>query len=268
MRKKKISMTGCAATNVGYKRKNNEDNFLLGETYNRKSENNMQTDVYRLVQGDWDCVAVFDGMGGIDKGEIASLYAAEEFWKIKKKLRKNLSFEEIDSLARQGFRNANQRIVEKKETEIIGGTTATVLFTNGNVCKVYHMGDSRAYLFRKKKLMQLTKDQTLAAFKLDAGFYEAEDPRMESDKHRLMEYIGRNPYTAQIQPQESSWMELEAGDEIFVCSDGFYDMCSEEEIVELLSDKKEGNRSVEFVKKALDNGGVDNITCILLEKNN
>lgn len=264
--KRKSVIAGVGISNVGKKRENNEDNFIIGNIYNRKSEMNMEVNHYAFQQGKWYCIAVFDGMGGIDNGEMASLYAAEEFYKIQRKLAGRLSHEYIDKLARMGFFNANRRIVDKGKSGMIGGTTGTVLFTNGDEFKIYHMGDSRAYLMREKELIQLTKDQTLAALKIEAGFYEEDDQRVKADKHRLTEYIGMEKSDDSLNPQESEWIEFRKGDKLLLCSDGLYDMCSDEEIKEVLLGIENENIGSKLVEKALENGGADNITCMLLVK--
>lgn len=147
------------------------------------------------------------------------------------------------------------------------GTTGTIICTNGVKFKVFHLGDSRAYLFRNGELYQLTKDQTLAAMKVSLGFYEENDPLVEKEKHQLTEYIGCDQTLENLRPLESQWMDLLSGDKLLICSDGLYDMCSNAQIIEIMKNEEQPEKIAQkLLQRALENGGLDNITCLVLER--
>lgn len=263
----KFYLHASVFTHVGCKRPNNEDNFLLNQTYNVDSVLEMSETISitnPILK--WHCAGVFDGMGGGENGELASRMASEEFQKIAEEMNTETLESDIDNMMRQAFLNANRRIVEEQLFHAMYGTTGTVVCTNGKNFKVFHLGDSRAYLWREETLYQITQDQTLAQLKISAGFYEADDPLVEKEKHQLTEYIGRDMTMEHLAPLESEWLELLPNDKILLCSDGLYDMCSDTEINDII--KK--NNSIEEITKqlvtlALEHGGIDNITCLLLE---
>lgn len=259
---------GYVASNVGLKRMNNEDNFLLDEIWNRESALDKSEDMtIANKQKAWCNVAVFDGMGGGDNGELASLIAAEEFQKVFNEINVNTVDTDIETMSRRGFLNANRRIIEEQQYHAMYGTTGTIICTNGVKFKVFHLGDSRAYLFRNGELYQLTKDQTLAAMKISLGFYEENDPLVEKEKHQLTEYIGCDQTLENLRPLESQWMDLLSGDKLLICSDGLYDMCSNAQIIEIMKNEEQPEKIAQkLLQRALENGGFDNITCLVLER--
>lgn len=260
---------GCAISDIGYKRSNNEDNYILDENINANCNARSKTIVTALPKnGEWQCAGVFDGMGGGEMGELASKNAANCFSDAFKYIMDECSQSDIDKIIRSAFLEANNKIISLQKQYNILGTTGTVLCTNGFVFKIYHLGDSRGYLFRDKKLFQLTKDQTLGQMKQDSGFNMGNGYISESDNHKLTDYIGRDFTCKNIKPIESNWNLVEQQDYIILCSDGLYDMCSDENISTILLEENSVNeKTAKLVKKALNNGGLDNITCVIIHLN-
>lgn len=263
----KIKISGHVVSNVGVKKFANEDNYLM---------NGMINETSKLIDGcAWQqdpeksylCyAAVLDGMGGGECGQLASLLAAQELRQSLDKVSVSVAEEVIDKIAHQGFMNANGRIVEERRKRSILGTTATLACFQENRARVYHLGDSRAYLFRDNKLMQLTKDQTLAKLKIDAGIYGPEDPHAEKDKNLLTEYVGADETMTSIRPLQSRWFSLQPADKLLLCSDGLYHLCSDEQIKEILQLDAEPKELAErLIYRALDKGGTDNITCLVIK---
>ena len=223
-------IVAAVVSNVGNSRENNEDNFLIGDFINMSSSDHCDhTSMFNISLGSWHLFGVFDGMGGGEMGELASRDAAEAFLEAQAIIKQYSINEEIDSAVRAAFLEANNRIVARQKEHRVFGTTGTVLCTNGLLFKIYHLGDSRAYLYRDGTLLQLTRDQTLAQMKMEVGMYNEDDPSAEADKHKLTEYIGRDWTCKTIKPVESHWIPIEHGDFILLCSDGLYDMCSDRE---------------------------------------
>ncbi len=258
--------SGSVVSDVGSVRTNNEDNYVLGKYINHNSDDHSEISVsFSDTGGDWQFAGVFDGMGGGEVGELASRDAAEIFLSAFRRIFGAQSKAEVDRTVRSAFLEANNRIVALQKDYRVFGTTGTVMCSNGLEFKLYHLGDSRAYLVRDDELLQLTKDQTLAQLKLDAGMYKTDDPAAEADKHKLTEYIGRDWTKENLRPVESLWLPIQSGDHVLLCSDGLYDMCSNEEIAEILSgNATTGNKATQLVHAAIFHGGEDNITCIVV----
>lgn len=252
-------MAGSVASDVGCVRANNEDNFLLNRRMNAASADRWDYHCRQTRPG-WQLAAVFDGMGGGEIGEVASLDAAVMFDKAAA-LPAFAPQENAEKAVRVAFQAANNRIVLLQSRRRVYGTTGTAVLTDGNRFKIFHMGDSRAYLFRAGKLTQLTRDQTLAQMKLDAGA----ETVPEQEHHTLMDFIGRDSSMSHAIPAESDWRDLRRGDQLLLCSDGLYDMCSPERIAAVLkTHKKITDKTAALIRLALEAGGVDNVTCLLL----
>lgn len=261
-------LCACVYSDVGIVRANNEDNFLLDGFFNTSSEDRILQEV-EVTQGaaPWHMFAIFDGMGGGERGEEASRIASELFGQAALRLRDGADREMADEMIRKAFLDANNRIVDLQSECAVYGTTGTVLCTNGAVFKLYHLGDSRAYLYRDQGLFQLTRDHTLARMKIDVGIYEAEDPQTQVDKHKLTEYIGRDWTRENLRPVESEWIPLKKEDMVLLCSDGLYDMCPDRLIGELLRLNPSPRASARrLAKAAVLNGGEDNVTCLVIKR--
>ena len=257
---------GAVVSDVGTVRPNNEDNYILGQNINENSDDYSEISVnYSGDTESWYYAGVFDGMGGGEAGELASRISAQTVLQAVSKLNEWSAKTEIDSCLRRAFLDANNQIVDLQKEKKIYGTTGTVMCSNGIEFKIYHLGDSRGYLFRDGDLLQLTKDQTLAQMKIDVGMYDEDDPAAEADRHKLTEYIGRDWTQENLKPIESHWIPIQTGDMILLCSDGLYDMCTDEEIGELLrTDSNLEEKVAVLANRACSNGGEDNITCILI----
>lgn len=266
-KKRYLYWNGYVGSHVGLKRANNEDNFLLNQRYNVDSMLEISESLLiKDKKEKWYCAGVFDGMGGGENGECASLIASEVFKAAFDVIPEDSMGAEIDSIMRKAFLETNRRIVEEQQMYAMYGTTGTVLCTNGEKFKIYHLGDSRAYLFRDEELYQLTRDQTLAALKISAGFYEEDDPLVEKEKHQLTEYIGRDQTMEHLSPLESEWLDMLPNDRLLLCSDGLYDMCTDFQISRIIRDNHEPGEAVkQLINLALEHGGVDNITCLILQ---
>ena len=137
-------IAGAVSSHLGYVRPVNQDNFILQRQVNEESGPVLELSPDLTPElGDWYCFGVFDGMGGGEQGEVASWLAAKEFQSLSadRKLRRG----EIDLLVRDTFRAANRAILEQHNDRMYG-TTGTVVFTDANYFKIYHLGDSRCYL--------------------------------------------------------------------------------------------------------------------------
>lgn len=258
------SLSGVVISDVGFLRPNNEDNYILGSHINENALRHSEA-VLAKAPGDWQIAGVFDGMGGGELGEVAARMAAAVFRDRTGSALDGRSKAEIDDVLRGAFLEANNRIVELQKRSGILGTTGTLICVHGGAFKMYHLGDSRGYLFRQHGLLRLTRDQTLAQMRLDAGICGQNDPRIEADRHKLTNYIGKDRTGENLRPAESRWLPLLPGDRILLCTDGLYNACPEEEIQQILDETGTIlDKAGRLVRAALSGGGQDNITCLLL----
>lgn len=263
MEQKTHNIVGFCISDVGKVRKNNEDNFLLGHCLNEKGENYRESHFYGKI-GEWTCAGIFDGMGGREGGEIASYLAAQVFQEKTMDLFGE-DQEEITRRMENAFEASDLAIMSKREERETGGTTATVMMTDGNHFRIFHKGDSRAYLLREQNLYMISKDQTLAQLKLDVGIYRSKEEVNEKENHQLMEYIGMGEEGMHSKPFETDWIPLKKEDKILMCSDGITDMCTDTELLDELIQEQDVELSVrKILQRALMHGGKDNATLLLI----
>ena len=257
----------AVASDVGLVRQNNEDNYLLHSCINENcKETSGAAGFIPSAPGSWKMICVFDGMGGGAKGELAALMAAQDFRDAAAALPQTHQREGADARIRQAFQTANNRVLKLRESCGAYGTTAVAICTDGAVFKIYHLGDSRAYLLRKGELFQLSRDHTLAEMKIRAGLYRAGDPREKADRHRLTEYVGGDGTGENASPEESQWITVKPEDSLLLCSDGLYEMCTDPEISSILNEGGDARYKAEkLVALARQKGGMDNITCACVD---
>lgn len=263
---------GCVISDVGLARPNNEDNYVLDGSINI-APNAAPRHMAELTAGGtdpgWHIAGVFDGIGGGENGQLAAHTAAEVFSQAWLKAGAHFTEDNMDLLIRQCFLLANNRIAGIRKSGKSCGTTGTVLCTNGSAFKLYHLGDSRAYLFRESELFQLTKDQTLAQLKIDTGIYPASGLQVRAEQHILTEFIGRDQTMENTRPVESQWISLQENDCLLLCSDGLYDLCEHTRISSILASAPSAKEAAEkLTDTAISCGGTDNITCLVIAQNN
>jgi serine/threonine protein phosphatase PrpC len=234
-----MELTG--ATNVGLVRRNNEDGYSLAP--------------------DLNLAIVADGMGGAACGEVASALTIETVLAKVRELASDLTPEE---LLKEAIRQSNRRVREASEgrQDCKGmGSTVVLALWRGSQLFVANVGDSRAYLYRDSKLTQLSYDQNIAN-ELRNG--------MGMSDEEISRYPHRNVLTMAIGAVAEVMVRtrsepLQPGDLILLCSDGLYGPVGDDMIAEMLSRAADLPASVdEMIAKAIQCGGPDNITVVLM----
>ena len=250
------------STHPGKVRSGNEDNFAINTVYRRLEDEKKNLQGNRLKEP--LVCAVFDGMGGEANGELASKLCAEVAALVYYELVKNREVN-IDELVSRFVEKSNHAIVDMLESTHSkrgGSTFVMTVFYNG-VVYPYSLGDSRIYLYRDHHLRQLSNDQTLAMKKLRANIITEEEALVSPDRHKLTSFLGVDVDAEGLEPQIYQPFVLDPGDKLLLCSDGLYDMCSDREIAKLM-EKAPNEACLALVDAALENGGADNITCLLV----
>jgi protein phosphatase len=216
---------------------------------------------------------VADGMGGHRGGEIASAMVAEIVPKHVGETQIIKDWSPRTALA-ESIQSANNAIFERamNETKLQGmGTTTTALLFRGNTLTVGHVGDSRVYYFRQNAIWQVTRDHSLVEEKLRAGLITRAEMRTDRMKNVITRSVG---FESKVNV-ELYEMETKKGDLFLICSDGLSGFVEDEKMMNIIQDEVIRKRSVEnydlkpavekLIAAANDNGGDDNITCVLVE---
>lgn len=250
-------------TAVGKVREKNEDNYYAnGEMKKEPLVKYKKTEKRQVIKP--YLYAVCDGMGGEKHGEKAAEMAVETLGKRHK------VFSGKGMLVRY-FQEANNLIcaeIEKNNGERMG-TTLALLYINKGKAKAYNIGDSRVYLFREGTLTQLSEDHTQAQTFSKMGLSPFLQTYGHKEKHVLTQHLGLFADEMTIEPYQSAEIIIRDEDVFLLCSDGLTDMVPDEKIGEVLENKENrGFNGAEILLKcALQNGGRDNITLILVQVN-
>ena len=197
-------------------------------------------------------VAVADGMGGAAGGEVASATAM------------------ASAISTSG--NPTQRIVaaneavfarSREQPDLAGmGTTLTlVMLTDDGVATVGHVGDSRAYLLRGRKIEQLTSDHTIVAEWVALGAISPEDAQTHPRRGMLTRSVGVAPEVG----VDEFEVKLKPKDRLILCSDGLNAMGPDKEIRSLGGSGTVEASAWALVEAANQAGGHDNITVVAVD---
>lgn len=264
-----------ALSDPGKVRPRNEDHFMVARvrrTLSVLAHNVPQGEMPECIGEDGYVMVVADGMGGMNAGDVASMLAistgvklADRSVKWGFKINEKEARELLDRIGAY-FREIDRRITRKSEADrrLFGmGTTMTLAYSIGIHLFLIHVGDSRAYLYRKGRLQQLTRDHTVAQALADAGEISQDEVRKHSRRNTLTNYLGGNRGRVKA---DVRWLQLEDGDKLLLCSDGLSDMVDDRTIARCLSrDQAPDVTALELTRKALQLGGKDNVTVVVAE---
>jgi protein phosphatase len=243
-------------TDVGKKRKHNEDAFALeaGEGF----------------------FVVADGMGGHAAGEVAAKITVETIGEFiaatRQKEEATWPFKYDHKLQFNSNRlavaieKANERVMAAVAAQpwLKGmGTTVVAGLLNEKILSLAHVGDSRAYLYRAGELTRLTDDHSWVHEQVAAGILTEDEAKTHPLKNVVTRALGGG---SSVSPDLRE-MEFKIGDMFLFCSDGLTTMLSDEEIRDMIA--AEDTKGAEdichvLVDLANEKGGVDNITVVLV----
>jgi PPM family protein phosphatase len=272
---------GC--TDVGAVRRNNEDAFVIADltsqtaagseppagvrtegvdTANRGSEGTLRK-VQVTDQG--LLLAVSDGMGGAEAGEVASFLVVES-------LRRGLESAPTDRptarLVREVVERANHFVygeAESNTTRAGMGATLTAVLVRGERAYIAGVGDSRCYVIRERRIRQVTRDQSLVESLVELGHMTREEAEISPHRNVILQALGTRPNIAVALTR----LRLRRGDLLLVCSDGLSNKVSEnkvsdDEMAEIaLAGPGLDDACRALIAEAKARGGEDNITAIL-----
>lgn len=196
---------------------------------------------------------VADGLGGHEKGEVASACAVES---IKK-----------NSVGRYSFDRINQ-ILEAANQAVLGlnsqaRTTVAAAFVDNMIFRYANVGDSRVYFFRDGKIIAQTKDHSVCQAEVEMGLLRPEDIRKSENRSRLLKALGSSP-TLRLKKNYPQ-IKLKKGDAFLICSDGFWEYVYEDEMETDLSQSDSAENWIsDMLKRHLSRSGDqgDNYTLI------
>lgn len=204
---------------------------------------------------------VADGMGGHAAGEVASGLAAD----ILVDAYGGVAPANPVHWLEQSFNQANAMILEAATLDpdcARMGTTLTALIISGGKLWFAHIGDSRLYHIRGRKIESLTQDHSLAMQHVYSGMISVAEAAKHPDRNVLTQAMGIDPeieIDVSIEP-----ITLHGEDAFLLCTDGLYDLVADDEIAEILAYKTPDRACRKLVELAKSRGAHDNVTlCII-----
>jgi serine/threonine protein phosphatase PrpC len=235
-----LQFNAIAQSDLGLVRDGNEDSALISQ----------------------NLIAVADGMGGHAGGEVASAIAINTL----EALLPVITDTEIDIDSREDlFLNLSYEVdaeilrVSKERPELSGmGTTLTALAITNNQVDLLHIGDSRCYLWRDKKLTRLSYDHTVMQELLDQGRLTPDEVFDHPQRSLLTQALMGD---SGIDPVLMSY-EVKIDDKFLICSDGLTNVLSDLEISKIIKATDEDKLLAELITETKAKGAPDNITIV------
>ncbi len=242
-----------ARTDVGLKRKHNEDSLLASEEFG--------------------VFVVADGVGGRKAGELASAITVNTFQsyapQIKAAMDAYAATPNRDTrvavlqLLDRAANAASRRVYEAATATGRQGMTTTLVAAcvGGGSAFIAHVGDSRAYLLRDGRLRQLTEDHSMVNELIRQGSMTVEEAATSRYRNVITRAVGLYPNVR----TDVLHVDLLDGDRILLCSDGLSDLVPAEQIVEGALQPNLSTAVDTLIQAALDAGGRDNVTVVVVE---
>ncbi|HWF80680.1 MAG TPA: protein phosphatase 2C domain-containing protein, partial [Streptosporangiaceae bacterium] len=229
----------------------------------------VRSDVGLLREGNEDSayagprlLAVADGMGGYEAGEVASAAVIKSVAPLDRVPMPEAelidAIAEAVAMAKQNLRG----IVEADPAVGSMGTTLTAMLWSGPTAAICHIGDSRAYLLRDGDLYQITRDHTFVQALIDQGRIRPDEAATHPQRSLLLRALdGRTDADPDL-----SLLTAELGDRFLLCSDGLPVAVSDDDVLTTLAEISDPAQVVlELIEQAIRGGGPDNITCIVAD---
>jgi len=205
---------------------------------------------------------VADGMGGHAGGDIASALATQLVAKVDDVYPD--SDQAIDSLLtamREANKNLSATVDQFSYLAGMGTTMDAVLFTDG-IANIAHIGDSRVYLLRDSKMIQITKDHTFVQQLIDSGKITEEEALYHPRRNVILRVLGD---TSEEPEFDIHQLEVMPGDRLLLCSDGLCGVVPSALIEENMKVSNLQEAIELLVDEAKEYGAPDNVTVLLLE---
>ncbi len=264
MSKGALRITVFAKTDLGQSRDHNEDTFLVADLSTGRSS--LMPDVREHALGPRGSMfMVADGMGGAAAGELASAMAADLIYRHMSTAWASdaeVSAQRFAFRMREAVELANRELhaYATEHPEVRGmGTTVTVAGVFGTDLYLAQIGDSRGYLVRGGRAIQLTRDQSLMQRLVDAGEMTEEEAERSERRNIILQALGPDPRVRVDLSQQA----LRRGDVLVMCSDGLSGLVRKDEIGARAAQQPDlAALCTELIDLANSRGGPDNITVI------
>jgi serine/threonine protein phosphatase PrpC len=255
-----VNLTVYGQTDVGLVRPNNEDAFVVADLTGGSVLQEQRIARFE-VGARGVLLAVSDGLGGHQAGEVASALVVESLRRSMLKHEPSSTME-CDALLEEATKRANREVWEA--ARLPGrekmGATLTALFIRGRVAHIAEVGDSRAYLLRGGAIEQVTRDQSFVQLLVDRTGLAREEAVRSGFGNVILQALGLAPDVTVALGR----LDLRLRDCFVLCSDGLSNKVRPEEVRAIvLRARRLDEACVQMIDLARKRGGEDNITAIV-----
>ncbi len=251
-----LNLTVYGKTDRGLVRKTNEDAFVVADLTTGAT---VDGPLVRFPVGPRGVLlAVSDGMGGHQAGEVASALALKSLVASMADPSTRPPEQVLETAVKEANRDVWQAAHEPGQAKM--GATLTAMFVEGSSIHIAEVGDSRAYLLRGGNLVQLTHDQSYVQLLVDAGAMTPEEAKQAPMKNVILQAMGQKAAVTVA----LATLSLRQRDCFLICSDGLSNKVSSEEMKQIILTAPRMDTACDtLVALAKKNGGEDNITVII-----
>ncbi len=254
-----------ARTDVGQVREHNEDNFVAGDLSGTRIVPTAGSEIAGALGPRGLLMGVCDGMGGAAAGEVASQIAVDTVFGNLTAVTPPVGADPMGRQLVEAIELAGNRIFGEAKSDRSRkgmGTTATIATVLDGKILLGQVGDSRAYMLRGDRLVQLTRDQSLVNQLIEAGQLTEEEAENFEHANIILQALGTQD-SVQV---DLTFADLRRGDKIVMCSDGLSGMVRNDDIRTILrtttSPEAACDKLIEMANQA---GGHDNVTVVVAE---
>lgn len=238
-------------TDIGLKRANNEDNLI-----------SVVPEDNQLLQTRGALFVVSDGMGGHERGEVASELTIQ---KVKEYYYQDMQ-NDIPTALQEAIKKANSSILQKIEATGERGTgsntmgaTCVAAVLHEQMLYVANIGDSRVYVLRAGQLRQITRDHSLVAQLVESGEITPAEARVHEKRNVIYRSLGQPEIKIDLFSEP-----VQKGDILILCTDGLCGVLEDEDL-RLIVEHTSPDESVQrLIERANAEGGPDNVTAIVV----
>lgn len=254
-----IKMTVSALTDVGRARTHNEDAFAVLDLASGIQLDTVGADRAIDLEDRGVLLALSDGMGGAQAGEVASALVLASLRETLTMGGKGPMHEQLEEAVERANREVLDAAMTSNRTGM--GATLTAIIVRGAQAFIAEVGDSRAYLLRNGRLRQITRDQSLAQLLVDQGVMSAQEARQAPGKNVILQAVG----LAEGIRVAIAKLELRREDRFLLCSDGVTNKVTDDELREIMTGSDPRSACETMIALANDRGGEDNETAIVAD---
>jgi serine/threonine protein phosphatase PrpC len=253
-----VNLTVYGQTDIGLVRASNEDAFVIADLTGGSLLQEQRMARFEVGQRGV-LLAVSDGMGGHQAGEVASALVVES---LRRAMASQRAGEPSDALLEKAAAQANREVWQAAHypgRENMGATL-TALFVHGPTAYIAEVGDSRAYLLRGGQIAQVTRDQSYVQLLVDSGAMTPLEAKRSASNNIVMQAMGLKPEVTVALGK----LDLRERDCLVLCSDGLSNKMTEGELCGLiLTSPRLDVACNRLIAAAKQRGGEDNITAIV-----